>query len=133
MDHMIRGVVKVVGVVAGTILLLASAMAVYVLVAWDRPVARTVAALKAPTDSTRVRRGQYLYEQSLLCWDCHGSEGSRSPSEPQAGGRWFDMTNVGPGFGSVYSTNVTPDQATGIGAWSDGERVRAIREGVSRD
>jgi mono/diheme cytochrome c family protein len=43
------------------------------------------------------------------------------------------MRKVGPGFGYVFGTNLTPDPETGLGAWSDGEIVRAVREGVSRD
>jgi mono/diheme cytochrome c family protein len=133
MAHVIRAAVRVVLVVVVAVILLASASVVYVLLAWDRPVARTTVTLNAPRDAAHVRRGQYLYENSLLCWDCHGSQGSRSPREPQAGGRVFDMRKIGPGFGYAYGTNLTPDPATGIGSWSDGEIVRAIREGVSRD
>jgi hypothetical protein len=67
------------------------------------------------------------------CWFCHGSQGSRSPGEPQAGGREFDATEVGLGFGFLYGSNITADPETGIGAWSDGELVRAIREGLNRE
>ncbi|MGN6581825.1 MAG: c-type cytochrome [Bordetella sp.] len=36
-------------------------------------------------------------------------------------------------FGTVYSTNITPDKDTGIGRWSYGAFERAMREGVHRD
>lgn len=36
-------------------------------------------------------------------------------------------------FGTVYSTNITPDPETGIGAWSYTAFERAMREGISRD
>src|SRR5262249_41965389 len=35
--------------------------------------------------------------------------------------------------GTVVASNVTPDRETGLGAWTDGEIIRAIREGISRD
>jgi hypothetical protein len=35
--------------------------------------------------------------------------------------------------GKVYVANITPDKETGIGNWTDGEKIRAIREGISRD
>jgi hypothetical protein len=35
--------------------------------------------------------------------------------------------------GTVVAPNITPDKETGIGNWTDGEIIRAIREGVSRD
>jgi len=41
-----------------------------------------------------------------------------------SGGRKYD----GP-FGTVYSTNITPDRQTGIGGWTDDEIITAIRLG----
>lgn len=37
------------------------------------------------------------------------------------------------GFGTIYSTNITPDRDTGIGTWSKEAFRRAMHEGVSRD
>ena len=36
-------------------------------------------------------------------------------------------------FGTIYSTNITPDADTGIGGWSEEAFRRAMREGVARD
>lgn len=36
-------------------------------------------------------------------------------------------------FGTIYSTNITPDPDTGIGRWSAEAFRRALREGVARD
>lgn len=58
------------------------------------------------------------------CVACHTAEGG----VPNAGGRPM----VTP-FGTVYSSNLTPDAATGIGAWSFSAFQRAMREGISRD
>lgn len=60
-------------------------LAVYVQLAWDRPVSRGVPQMTAPTDPQTVARGEYLYKWSLGCWECHGSQGNYSPEEPQAG------------------------------------------------
>ena len=47
------------------------------------------------------------------------------PGEPvNSGGRRYD----GP-FGTVYSTNITPDRETGIGTWTDEQIVAAVRLG----
>jgi len=35
-------------------------------------------------------------------------------------------------FGTFYGTNITPDEDTGIGRWSDAEVIAAIREGYAR-
>jgi nicotinate dehydrogenase subunit B len=45
-----------------------------------------------------------------------------------AGGRPLETP-----FGTIHATNITPDIATGIGAWSYPAFERAMREGVSRD
>src|SRR5205807_9153064 len=45
-----------------------------------------------------------------------------------AGGRAIETP-----FGVIYSTNITPDPTTGIGAWSYPAFERAMREGIHRD
>jgi len=57
------------------------------------------------------------------CDTCH-----TVPGGPHyAGGRQIPTP-----FGTVYSTNITPDRDTGIGGWSEAAFARAVREGVSR-
>ena len=58
------------------------------------------------------------------CVACHTADGGL----PNAGGRAMATP-----FGTVYSTNLTPDAATGIGAWSFSAFQRGMREGISRD
>lgn len=59
-----------------------------------------------------------------LCSNCHTAR----PSAPFAGG-----FKVATPFGAVYSTNITPDRATGIGTWTQEAFARAMRDGVARD
>ncbi len=70
-----------------------------------------------------IERGR-LVAAAGNCVGCHTAPGGR----PNAGGRSLETP-----FGSVFSTNITPDPATGIGAWSFSAFERAMREGVSRD
>ncbi len=58
------------------------------------------------------------------CNTCHTAPGGRS----YAGGR-----AVATPFGTIYSTNITPDAATGIGRWPETAFRRAVREGVDRE
>jgi mono/diheme cytochrome c family protein len=58
------------------------------------------------------------------CVDCHTAPGGA----PNAGGKPLHKR-----VGTFYSTNLTPDPETGIGAWSEAAFTRALREGVSRD
>jgi mono/diheme cytochrome c family protein len=59
------------------------------------------------------------------CVVCHTRE---SGGEEFAGGLPLPTP-----FGTIYSTNITPDPETGIGAWSEEAFARALREGVARD
>jgi mono/diheme cytochrome c family protein len=58
------------------------------------------------------------------CASCHTAD----PSKPFAGGKRIDTP-----FGAIYSPNLTPDRETGLGAWSDEDFRRALREGVAPD
>jgi len=135
MSKWLRRILKGLGILIGVLIVLVIGFAVYVQLTWDQPVIRTALPMTAPSDPQSVARGEYLYKYSLGCWECHGSQGSHSPDEPQGGGREFDLTDIGPpgGFGVIYGSNVTPDPETGIGAWSDGELVRSLREGIDNE
>jgi mono/diheme cytochrome c family protein len=133
MNRWLRRILKGLGILFGVLAVLAVGLVVFVQLTWDRPSMREIREMTAPTDAQTVARGEYLFKYTMGCWSCHGSEGSRSPDEPQAGGLEFDLSGVGPGFGVIYAANITPDPATGIGDWTDGELVRALREGLDRD
>ena len=66
-----------------------------------------------------IARGKYIFGATAGC-GCH----TEPKGTANAGGRKFD----GP-FGTVYSTNITPDTKTGIGAWTDEQIITAIRLG----
>ena len=66
-----------------------------------------------------VARGKYIFGAAGGC-GCH----TVPKGTLNAGGRKYD----GP-FGTVYSANITPDQKTGIGAWTDEQIITAIRLG----
>ena len=68
-------------------------------------------------------RGEYL-ARAADCIACHTVSGK----EPFAGGVAFKMP-----FGIIYSSNITADKDTGIGAWSDDDFVRALHAGVGRN
>lgn len=56
-----------------------------------------------------VKRGEYL-ARAADCVVCHSSPGGQQ----YAGGLAIPLP-----FGTLYSTNITPDKATGIGNYSD--------------
>ena len=70
-----------------------------------------------------VERGQYL-AKAADCMACHTKPGDKD----FAGGVGFRLP-----FGTLYSTNITPDKETGIGNYSDGDFLNALHRGVRRD
>lgn len=70
-----------------------------------------------------LARGAYL-ARAGNCAACHTTRGGT----PYAGGRGIDTP-----FGTVYSSNLTPDVRTGIGSWSAAEFWRALHNGRSKD
>lgn len=80
--------------------------------------------------ATMVERGQYLVEVLGACGNCHtprAPAGAPSPL-PLSGG-----FRIEEGFGIAIVPNITPDNETGLGMWTDAEIIRAIREGKGRD
>jgi mono/diheme cytochrome c family protein len=72
--------------------------------------------------SEAVTGGRYVFGAAAGC-GCH-TEPGQAASALNAGGRRYD----GP-FGTVYSSNITPDLETGIGRWTDDQIIAAIRLG----
>lgn len=70
------------------------------------------------------------------CYGCHAGRIAESyglpvkPGSEGEGGFKFDENFGVPGV--VCAQNITPDRRTGLGEWTDGEVIRAIREGVDR-
>lgn len=99
------------------------------------------AAQRPPSDITiertpeRIKRGEYLANKVMNCMECHtGADPVTHEPKPELfgmGGKYFGPEMGIPG--KIYSSNLTPDPKTGLGNWTDGEILRAMREGVSKD
>jgi mono/diheme cytochrome c family protein len=70
-----------------------------------------------------VERGEYL-ARAADCKACHTTQGGKA----YAGGLGFKLP-----FGTLYSTNITPDKETGIGNYSDQDFLNAVHRGIRRD
>lgn len=84
------------------------------------PIARPDASVYS---AATIARGEQL---AVLgnCAVCHTTAGGAT----NVGGRAIETP-----FGTIYSTNITPDVETGIGAWSYPAFERAMRDGIHRD
>lgn len=89
--------------------------------------------ITASTDSTIIARGKYLVYGPAHCAYCHAPANEFKRVEagevvPLSGGYTFALP-----VGNVYTPNITSDEATGIGSFTDGELARTLRYGVKRN
>ncbi len=82
-----------------------------------------ISAAAAQTNADQVSRGAYLVSAGG-CTTCH----TEKKGVPFSGGRALKTP-----FGTFFSPNITADSKTGIGAWTDDDFVRALRDGVRPD
>lgn len=100
------------------------------------PKSRPPAQIRVESTPERIERGRYLFHSVADCAGCHSPRDpskfamTPAPDKTAAGFAFPDEL----GFpGKIVGANITPDAETGIGSWTDGEKIRAIREGVSKD
>jgi mono/diheme cytochrome c family protein len=77
----------------------------------------------ALAQASLVERGAYL-ARAADCMACH----TTGDGKEYAGGLGFSLP-----FGTLYSTNITPDKETGIGNYSDQDFLGAVHRGIRRD
>lgn len=110
-----------------TIALLAivlKALAVWMFLAWPREQHIPSAAGADFAASPAVLARGALLARAGDCMACHTARGGA----PYAGGRLLATP-----FGAIATPNITPDRASGIGAWSADDFWRALHNGKSRD
>ncbi len=78
----------------------------------------------APDKNDVIKHGEYVIA-SLACYDCHTpmEDGQYINEMAYAGGNGFPL----PTGGIVYASNLTPDENTGIGRWTEEMFVRKFK------
>lgn len=90
---------------------------------WRVPIAPVTPPAAGSWSAEMLERGRQVAAAGD-CAVCHTTEGGAI----NAGGLKMDTP-----FGTLYTTNITPDKKTGIGSWSFNAFDRAMRQGISRD
>ncbi|HSI59929.1 MAG TPA: cytochrome c, partial [Ideonella sp.] len=92
---------------------------------WHTPSAKSlvIAGADAAPSPELIAQGAYL-ARAGNCMGCHSAPGGA----PGGGG-----VGVATPFGTVYSTNLTPDADTGLGRWSEADFWRALHHGRAKD
>lgn len=103
------------------VLLAAAAAAVWALNVQDEVDVRAPMA-RAAASNELIARGAYL-ALAGNCMTCHTTRGGQA----YAGGLAIDTP-----FGTVFSSNLTPDHKTGLGSWSPAHFWRAMHNGRSK-
>lgn len=81
----------------------------------------TLAAAKDADQAALIEKGRYLADAGD-CTACHTAKGGK----PFAGG-----LPIASPIGTLYSSNITPDKASGIGNYSLQDFDRAVRHGIA--
>jgi len=103
-------------------LLLGSAVATFA-ATWRPAIAAVEPPMPQEFDAALVSRGRELAAIGN-CNNCHTM---------RAGKNFAGGLPVPTPFGTIYSSNITPDPETGIGRWSEAAFQRAMRLGVDRE
>ncbi|MDB4937229.1 MAG: putative diheme cytochrome c-553 [Labilithrix sp.] len=100
-----------------------------------RPLPYPKEPIPTPSRTDRVAYGKYL-TFTLDCWSCHSADfKSMNVMEPEktlgymGGGNTLMDAEKKP----IFSANLTPDDETGIGRWSEADFVRAVTKGLRPD
>ena len=98
-----------------------------------KPMPFTGQPVSQPDTTNAVKWGEYVALYRVECYTCHANDFTTVDFiEPEkskgffGGGNKFDI----PGLGEIYSRNLTMDEETGIGRWTEEDFVRAVKTGV---
>lgn len=98
---------------------------------WLLTAPATWAALRGDGKLTPTRPGDAAKGERLFyaggCSSCHAVPGQEDKTKLGGG---LALTS---GFGTFHVPNISPDKQDGIGGWSEGDFIRAMREGLSPD
>ena len=124
---------KILGYIIGGVIILVAGFLVYfnsVFPKVDPPSPEKIAVTPS-----RLERGKYIANHITVCIDCHSARdwsrlyGPITPGTIGKGGDSFNEANAGvPGV--IYAKNITP---VGIGGYTDGELMRVITNGVTKE
>jgi mono/diheme cytochrome c family protein len=99
------------------------------------PKARALTNRTFERNPQRLERGRYIATGLSGCVYCHSPHDWTAPGTPMVAGKEAsgEVLPYAGLPGRIVAPNLTPDQETGAGRWTDDQLARAIREGVAHD
>lgn len=125
-------ILKVLAILLAFVVIAALAGGMYVNLAL--PNVGPPPSLKVDATKERIERGKYLANHVAACMDCHSTRDWNLYAGPMveqtlgAGGEVFDERMGFPG--KIHASNLTP---YALANWTDGELLKAITTGESKD
>lgn len=90
-------------------------------------------AVPEPDTTNLVKWGEYVSLYRVECYTCHSADFTTDdfvhPEKSKGffgGGNKFEL----PGGKMIYSRNITMDEETGIGKWTEAEFIKAVKTGI---
>ncbi|OON70179.1 c-type cytochrome [Hymenobacter sp. CRA2] len=99
-----------------------------------KPTPLPTGPVVAPPKTDAVAYGRYLVMGRYKCYDCHSKDfKTNNDLEPEKSAGYMGGGNelTGADGQPILSRNLTPDPETGIGDWTEGQFVQAVRYGQS--
>jgi mono/diheme cytochrome c family protein len=116
--------------ILAVIVLIIAGLVIFIQFTWEKKFDAPYPEIQASTDPEVIERGRYLAFGPAHCGTCHVPmdkimEVENGLEIPLSGG--WELT-IPPG--TFRGANITPDEETGIGKYSDGEIARVLRHSV---
>ena len=118
--------------VALTVTALVGTFLIYVQLTYQQKFHPAPTGIRASTDPAVIARGRYLVTGPGHCESCHAPDGTERLQTGSVKGMIGGLEIKLP-FGTVYTPNLTPDRATGIGSYSDEMLASAFRHSLKHD
>ena len=86
-----------------------------------------------PDTTNKLEWGKYLTLYQIECYTCHSKDfKTMNVEKPELSEGFFGGGNelVGKDGNKIYTLNLTPDEETGLGKWTEEEFVKALRSGI---
>lgn len=99
-----------------------------------RPSSAPPENIRVDMSPNRIERGRYLFTGLADCDGCHSQRDFTRLGNPviESGRGQGAVMPLQDLPGQIVAGNLTLDRETGLGSWTDGEKIRAIREGVDK-
>lgn len=98
-----------------------------------KPMPYPAGSVPDPDTTNLVKWGEYVSLHRVECYTCHSADFTTAdfinPEKSEGffgGGNKFEL----PGGKVIYSRNLTMDEETGIGKWTEEEFIKAVKTGI---